>query len=64
MSTLRDRQHRHDHYYSRAKREDYVARSVYKLMEIDKKFGLLAPMPSGPEQMIRFRRSSSLRVLL
>lgn len=30
-----------DHYYRRAKAEHYRARSVYKLMEIDKKFRLI-----------------------
>jgi 23S rRNA (uridine2552-2'-O)-methyltransferase len=32
---------RHDHYYNRAKKENYPARSVYKLQEIDKKFHVL-----------------------
>ena len=27
-----------DHYYKKAKSEDYLARSVYKLQEIDQKF--------------------------
>ncbi|HEY3354588.1 MAG TPA: RlmE family RNA methyltransferase [Polyangia bacterium] len=43
MSTLRDRSHRHDQYYARAKREDYAARSVYKLLEINERFHLLRP---------------------
>jgi 23S rRNA (uridine2552-2'-O)-methyltransferase len=30
-----------DHYFKRAKEEHYLARSVYKLMEIDKKWRLL-----------------------
>jgi 23S rRNA (uridine2552-2'-O)-methyltransferase len=30
-----------DHYFKRAKEEHYLARSVYKLMEIDRKYGLL-----------------------
>jgi len=29
-----------DYYFKKAKKENYPARSVYKLMEIDKKFGL------------------------
>ena len=32
-----------DHYFKRAKRENYAARSVYKLQELDKRFGLLKP---------------------
>lgn len=32
-----------DHYFKRAKRENYAARSVYKLKELDKRFGLLGP---------------------
>jgi 23S rRNA (uridine2552-2'-O)-methyltransferase len=30
-----------DHYFLKAKRENYPARSVYKLKEIDKRFGIL-----------------------
>ena len=32
-----------DHYFKRAKAENYPARSVYKLQELDSKFGLLRP---------------------
>ena len=32
-----------DHYFQRAKQEQYPARSVYKLKEMDKRFGLLRP---------------------
>lgn len=32
-----------DHYFKRAKQEQYPARSVYKLQEIDKRFKLLVP---------------------
>ena len=32
-----------DHYAKKAKKEQYVARSVYKLMEIDKKYRILKP---------------------
>ncbi len=32
-----------DHYFKRAKQENYAARSVYKLQELDKRFGLLGP---------------------
>jgi 23S rRNA (uridine2552-2'-O)-methyltransferase len=31
-----------DHYFKRAKEEHYLARSVYKLMEIDRKYRLLS----------------------
>lgn len=43
MPRLHDRRQRHDAYYRRAKRERYVARSVYKLQEIDERFRLLKP---------------------
>ena len=32
-----------DHFAKKAKKENYVARSVYKLMEIDKKYRILKP---------------------
>jgi 23S rRNA (uridine2552-2'-O)-methyltransferase len=32
-----------DHYFKRAKQDNYPARSVYKLQEIDKKVGVLKP---------------------
>jgi 23S rRNA (uridine2552-2'-O)-methyltransferase len=32
-----------DHYFKKAKKENYPARSVYKLQEIDAKYGLLGP---------------------
>ena len=41
--TLRDRRGRHDVFYQRAKREQFVARSVYKLQEIDERLGLFRP---------------------
>jgi 23S rRNA (uridine2552-2'-O)-methyltransferase len=43
MSRLSDRRHRHDAYYRRAKRDDYPARSIYKLEELDRRFRLLRP---------------------
>ncbi len=43
MSRLRDKRTRHDRYYKRAKKEQYASRAVYKLAEIDKRFGLLRP---------------------
>ena len=30
-----------DHYFKKAKKENYLARSVYKLEEIDKRFGII-----------------------
>jgi len=41
MSKLGDRDHRHDRFYQRAKRESFAARAVYKLEEIDQKHHLL-----------------------
>lgn len=34
---------RQDIYYQKAKKEGYVARSAYKLIELDKRFGILKP---------------------
>ncbi len=34
---------RHDHYFKRARQENYPARSVYKLQELDDQFKLLRP---------------------
>lgn len=39
-SKLKDRGKRHDQFFKRAKQEGYVARSAFKLEEIDKKHGL------------------------
>jgi 23S rRNA (uridine2552-2'-O)-methyltransferase len=41
--TLRDRRGRHDVFYQRAKRENFAARSVYKLQEIDERLGIFKP---------------------
>jgi len=41
MSKLHDRRQRHDVFYRRAKQESFAARSVYKLLEIDRRFRLL-----------------------
>lgn len=41
--TLRTLKGRHDVYYQRAKKEQFAARSVYKLQEIDQRFGLFRP---------------------
>jgi 23S rRNA (uridine2552-2'-O)-methyltransferase len=41
VSRLNDRRQRHDSYYRRAKREEFAARSVYKLEELDHRFLLL-----------------------
>ncbi|MCC6749697.1 MAG: RlmE family RNA methyltransferase [Deltaproteobacteria bacterium] len=43
MSRLRDRRTRHDAFYRQAKRDQYAARSVYKLQELDQRFRLLGP---------------------
>lgn len=40
---LSDRASRHDAAYQRAKQENYAARAVYKLEEIDRRFHLLRP---------------------
>ncbi|MDA3863264.1 MAG: RlmE family RNA methyltransferase [Deltaproteobacteria bacterium] len=40
-SKFNDRKYRHDKYYQKAKKENYLSRAVYKLMEIDKKHKLL-----------------------
>ena len=32
-----------DHYFKKAKKENYFARSIYKLEEIDKKYKILSP---------------------
>jgi 23S rRNA (uridine2552-2'-O)-methyltransferase len=41
LSKLRDRSHRHDVFHRRAKQQGFVARSVFKLEEIDQKCKLL-----------------------
>jgi 23S rRNA (uridine2552-2'-O)-methyltransferase len=43
VSKLRDRSHRHDSFHRRAKQSGFVARSVFKLEEIDQKHRLLKP---------------------
>lgn len=45
MSTgkLRHRDKRHDIFYKKAKQENFVARAVYKLQEIDQKFHIFHP---------------------
>lgn len=45
--SLRDRAGRHDHFYDRARRERFVARSVYKLLEIDERYHLFPPGRHG-----------------
>jgi 23S rRNA (uridine2552-2'-O)-methyltransferase len=41
VSKLRDKSHRHDVFHRRAKQQGFVARSVFKLEEIDQKHHLL-----------------------
>ena len=45
--SLRDRAGRHDHFYQRARRERFVARSVYKRLEIDERHNLFPPGRHG-----------------
>jgi 23S rRNA (uridine2552-2'-O)-methyltransferase len=40
---LGDRTQRHDRFHQKAKKQGFLARAVYKLEEIDGKFGLFAP---------------------
>jgi 23S rRNA (uridine2552-2'-O)-methyltransferase len=40
---LSDRRGRRDHFHQRAQRQGFAARSVFKLSEIDERFGLLHP---------------------
>ncbi len=32
-----------DHYFNKAKKDNYFARSIYKLEEIDKKYSIIKP---------------------
>jgi 23S rRNA (uridine2552-2'-O)-methyltransferase len=41
LASLRDRNRRHDAFFRKARREGFVARSVYKLEEIDQRLRLL-----------------------
>lgn len=43
MSSLRDPRRRHDRFYTRAKREQFASRAVYKLKALDEQHRLLAP---------------------
>ncbi len=43
MASLRDRNKRHDAFFRRARNEGFVARSVYKLEEIDRRLHLFHP---------------------
>ena len=43
MSSLRDQRKRHDKFFKKARAEGFVARSVYKLEEIDKKVRVIHP---------------------
>jgi 23S rRNA (uridine2552-2'-O)-methyltransferase len=40
---LGDRTQRHDRFHQKAKKEGFLARAVYKLQELDDKFGLFKP---------------------
>lgn len=43
MSKRWYKEHKREHYYRRAKKEGYRSRAVYKLMNINDKFGLIRP---------------------
>ena len=43
MAELRDRRHRHDAFYRKARQEGFAARAVYKLEDIDRRVRLLHP---------------------
>jgi 23S rRNA (uridine2552-2'-O)-methyltransferase len=43
VSKLRERHNRHDPFHKKAKQQGFAARSVFKLEEIDERFGLLRP---------------------
>ena len=43
MASLRDRNQRHDVFFRKARSEGFVARSVYKLEEIDRRMHILRP---------------------
>ncbi len=43
MVKLSDKRARHDHFHRRARKRGYRARAVFKLEEIDEKYGLIAP---------------------
>ena len=43
MAKLEDRSVRRDRFHQKAKREGYLARAVYKLEELDGKFGIFRP---------------------
>jgi 23S rRNA (uridine2552-2'-O)-methyltransferase len=43
MAKLEDRNVRRDRFHQKAKREGFAARAVYKLEELDERFGLLHP---------------------
>lgn len=43
MSRFRDRRHRHDRFYRKARKEQFASRAVYKLKTLDERFELLQP---------------------
>ena len=43
MGQLRDRRHRHDAYFRKARNEGFAARAVYKLEDIDRQLRLFRP---------------------
>src|SRR5262245_52581965 len=63
MSKLADRSTRRDRFHQTAKREGFLARAVYKLGELDDKFGLFAPgqrvldLGCAPGSWLQYARS-------
>ena len=43
MSRFRDRRHRHDRFFKKAKKEKFASRAIYKLQTIDERFQILKP---------------------
>ena len=43
MGQLRDRKHRHDTFFRKARNEGFAARAVYKLEDIDRRVRLFHP---------------------
>ena len=62
-SKLGDRSVRRDRFHQKAKREGYLARAVYKLEELDKKFEIFGPaqrvldLGCAPGSWLQYARS-------
>ena len=63
MSKLADRSVRRDRFHQKAKREGFLARAVFKLEEIDKRFSIFAPgqrvldLGCAPGSWLQYARS-------